>query len=236
MAAKPRTDVERTQYLVRALQINPLQNADGLLSLRRRYHGVVDDRVRSDSADLRGQREAVSRLLDQLRENFWTMKPDELTQALAKIPAEPFPDLNLAVNRLQTLAEVRPTLAQLSQNKHFDGDLFSSLKRVLVLPPREAEGVREKTLKSLDSRSRLKKARRMITLLKRDAPEVYALEQAWFERLDAARMTSAGTVSAASGTSDGEGIRFAGLGWAGGVIVLVLLRLIFKGLFWSSQP
>lgn len=235
MNPKPRTDAECNQYLVRALQINPLQNANGLLKLRRQFHGITEDRVRDDAKDIRAQREETATLLDQLRENFWSMKPTELAQALANIQAGPFPDLKSAVDRLQTLAEFRPLLAQLSQDKHFDGELFSSLKRVLVLPPREAEGVREKTLKSLDSRPKLKRTRRMIALLQREAPEVFALEKAWFNRLDAAKQTSAGTVSSSSATSDGSGFSLGGLGWAGGVLVLILARLILKGLLWSSH-
>lgn len=234
MTPTPRTDAECTQYLVRALQINPLQNANGLLKLRRQFHGILEDRVHDDSQDIRAQREEASTLLDQLRENFWSMKPTELAEALAKIQVEPFPDLKSAVDRLRTLAEFRPLLAQLSRDKHFDGELFSSLKRVLILPPREAEGVRERTLKSLDSRLKLKKARRMIALLQREAPEIFALEKAWFNRLEAARQTSAGTVSAAA-NSDGSGFSLGGLGWAGGVLVLIVLRLILKGLLWSSH-
>lgn len=231
MPATPRSDADRVMYLARALQFNPVQEANELLSLRRRFLGLTAARP-TESADadqLRAQRERVVSQLDDLRENFWTMTPDALQTAFAAMKSEPFPDLQLAVDRLKTLAVCRPKLAELSTRKAFDRELFASLKRVLVLPPRAAEGVREKAIKSLDSQLRVTRARRMAALLKQELPDIYALESVWLQRLG-------GVSPTASANSDRgswfrlDGVHLGKFGWVGFVFLLIVVRQIVRAL------
>lgn len=235
MPAKPRSDADRVKYLARALQFNPVHEASDLLTLRRRFLGIASA-GHADPADgerLRAQRERVVSQLDELRENFWTMTPAELQTAFAAIKSEPYPDLQLAVDRLKTLAVSRPKLAELSTRKTFDRELFASLKRVLVLPPRAAEGVREKAVKSLDSLKRVARARRMAKLLKQELPEIYALESVWLQRLGGVKPAT----TADSGLGSWfrwEWVSLGNLSWVGFVILLIVLRQIVRAVSGGS--
>ncbi len=178
------SEAERLRYLAEVLEMNPVVKAEEMLQRRRAFHGLAGaaEVVVPRPAEVRQQREVTQGLIDQLRESFWSMKPGELKRAFAAIDASPFPDLQLAVDRLQTLARHRPALAKLSLHPHFNGELFSVLKRVLVLPSRAAEGARQKLLKELSAGKERKIFQAMIRLLKTELPELYELERAWFDR------------------------------------------------------
>jgi hypothetical protein len=219
--AVSRTDADRRKYLARALQLNPLRQAEDLLRLRRRFHGLetADAPGEAGSEQLRARRETVTAQFEELREKFWTLTPAELEAAFQQISAARFPDLEQGVQRLRVLAEYRPGLALLAQHKHFDGELFSHMKRILVLPQRQAEAIREKALRELDTRAKIRKAKRMIALLRKRSPEIHRLEAAWFERLAKAKPTA---------TSGGEiDYTYGGVGAAGVIIAIIVMRLLF---------
>jgi hypothetical protein len=233
MKAVQRSDDERVAYLVDALQRNPLQDAEGLLERRRVYHGCSTTVATAASlTQVRDQREIARGRVEEIRENFWVMTPAELKRALESLDTSAYPDLHQVVQRLRILADNRPKLAKIAQHRDFDGDLFSSLKRVLVLPSRAAEGAREKAVKSRNTHQQVKAARKMAALLKAQVPAIYEIEASWLDRLSRkSTATPAPAQSRAGWAFSGWFEDLGSVSWIGAIVLLIVLRLALRA--WS---
>lgn len=172
-------------YLVRMLQLNPAAASDQIIAIRSRALRLAprDQAAGANARSSAARRASVLRRLEQIRTQCWTASPADLLAQLAALPVDDLPDLSQAVRRLQVLVHNRPLLPQLATHRDFDGDLFSSLKKVLAGSSRETSVVREQTVSRFRSAHLRKRGRRMIKLLKRQAPALYELESNWFESL-----------------------------------------------------
>jgi len=173
-----------TAYLKRALGMNPQFEGDAIIALRSRTLGLKRPTAAASVDTRREQRRNKAlRVLETLREKCWTSSPEHLLKSLTKLDLDDLPDLQQAARRLETVARNRAKLPQLANHKHFDGDFFSCLKQVLAASPRETAVLREQVLASFRAGKLRKRGRRMIGLLKKELPELYALEVDWFESL-----------------------------------------------------
>lgn len=180
----PRTDAERNAYLQTVLQMNPLQRAEEILALRNRYRRIKTPTTRAvTEVDTRELRQQAVDGLQQVREQFWKERLTTLQQSLDALPLKPFPDLRKAAQRLKVVATHRQDFPGLAESPGFDPDLFSRLKQILVVSPREAGPLKEAVQESFAEAGPRKRALKMLALLERELPDVYALEEDWFDLL-----------------------------------------------------
>lgn len=184
----PRTDAERSEYLRKVLQLNPLQRAEEILALRNRFRGICSPAAERAAAerDPRELRQQAQDGLQQVREHFWKEKLSTLQQTLDALPLKDFPDLRKAGQRLKVMAQHRQDFPALAEEPGFDPNLFGRLKQILVLPPRDAGPLKEAVQESFAEPRARKQALKMLALLERELPPVYKLEADWFDLLRSA--------------------------------------------------
>ncbi len=183
------TDEQRSiNYLVQVLQRNPLEESASIIRGRNRLLGLTKS-VTSQSqpgVDLgktRQQRERALQQVEQLRKIVWTAPLEQLRGELDAVSANRFPDIQATVKRLSTLVAQRSQFPSLVEHPHFDADFFSTLKEVLASPPREVAILKERQIVAFGKRKKRRRGKKMLRLLKKEQPALYALEAAWLDSL-----------------------------------------------------
>lgn len=222
-------------YMVRLLQMNPIQEGEEIVRARMKALGLAKPTEVAQSAPVEVQqadRRKVLAELEAVRSQFWSMSIDELKTKLSALDSQGFGDLDVAIGRLRVVANRRAQFPALASKRGFDGEFFSALKEVLIRSPRDTAILREKVLSTFRNRSRRKSGRQMVALLKTEMPAIYQLEADWFDslcrqkaQLPSIRFTSSGGGSGASSIYAGSGARSY---WWVAVLVMVAVRG-----FWS---
>lgn len=185
--AKAQARQRAIDYMVQLLQMNPVHEGAAIIAVRSEALGLTKKAVPQPAPTVDDQKEDRRKLLDQLealRKQFWTMPLDALNQQLGALNGQGFADLEAAVKRLRIVAAHRARFPALAQHADFSGEIFSSLKEILTRSPRDTAVLREQVLSKFRNRSHRKSGRKMIALLKRELPAIYALEADWFDTLD----------------------------------------------------
>lgn len=183
------TDKAALEHAARCLRLNPMWQAGEVLESRAGLLGLVDRRAEEQARATR-QAEKKNALREQLlkvRAAIWTAPLPQLQKKLDSLPVGSDPDLKPVADRLRVLVATRARLPQLTQDPDFNGDFFECFKQILTGSPRASAAVRERVLTSFDDRRLAQRGRRMIELLRRETPEVCALEDAWLTRLQKKR-------------------------------------------------
>lgn len=231
--------IDRTQeryrqcvnYLVKALQRNPLDESAQIVSGRSKLLGQNAMRPAAMAAtreDHRQKRQDIFDEVERLRRDFWAAPLVELRSALAKLDASDFPDLRAAVDRLKLVALHRGEFPDLVRHRHFDSSFFAVFKEVLVSSPREVAVTRERALASFAKRGR--RGKKMIQLIKRTLPAIYDLEAGWLNSLSKQKRAVAASTKQATASpfvGDREGFNIP---WWAIILGIVLLRVLFLGL------
>ena len=224
----------RTQaYLQRTLSMNPIWEADHILSLRRKAFripmAVAERKVATNSSDDQSRREAMRRAVDKIQHEFWTLPLEELQRRIGAIDVKDAPDLSGVLQRLRTTAICRAEFPKLASSPGMHLPLFHAFKTAVVLPPNEAGYVREQFLRSIDDRKELKRIKKSIAVIQRDYSVLFALEKDWFKMIrDLKKPPRERVVTEPSFSSwfDFEGFE---LGWPAvfvlGFFIRILLRL-----------
>jgi len=176
-----KSDAERVAYLADVLKMNPLLKAEEILNRRNRFLGTpsASATLQSSAVEFYEQREKATRTIARLRAEFWKLDLKVLVKTLRALEVKPYPDLQIAAARLQVLARHRADLPALSEDRTFDGALFTKLKLILVSSPRDAAPIKDQTMRSLENADRLRQAQPMVKLLQARLPDVYDLEADW---------------------------------------------------------
>jgi hypothetical protein len=172
--------------MVRLLRMNPIHQGTEIIDARREALGLAKEAkaTRSTPAeDVRALRRKVLDQLESLRSQFWAMPIDDLNKQLNALDNQGFVDLEASIARLRIVAAYRDQFPLLGGKPGFDSDFFFVLKKVLIRSPRDTAEVREQILSSFRNRSRRKRGRRMVALLKTEMPAIYELEADWFDTL-----------------------------------------------------
>jgi hypothetical protein len=173
-------------HMVRLLRMNPVHQGAEIIDARREALDLATEAKATRSPPAEEVRALRRKVLDQLvslRSRFWAMPIDDLNKQLGALDNQGFVDLEVSIARLRIVAAYRDQFPALSQTPGFDGDFFSVLKDVLIRSPRDTAVIREQLLSSFLNRSRRKRGRRMVALLKTEMPAIYELESDWFDTL-----------------------------------------------------
>lgn len=211
-------------YAARCLRMNPMWEADEVLHARAEAHGVESagaasaQRVREASE----QSAQLRQRLYEIRDEVWKATPDKLNNSLAGLPLEGQPELQELAARLHVIVKTRSQLPALTQSKRFDGDFFDCFKQVLSGGPRESAAMRERVAASFQDKALRKRGARMIQLLRKETPELYALESEWLQWLPKQKGGGSARSVVVEGGGD-EGSSYGCLWW---FLIIAVIRIL----------
>ena len=211
-------------YMVRVLQMNPVQQCDEIVDARSTIIGQAKKPGQAKSqetGDAKVERRNLLTELDSLRAKFWSLPPETLQTKLTQLNGRGYADLDAAVARLRVVAAHRDEFPKLADKLGFDRYIVDSLKEILTKSPRDVALLKEHELAAFRKRSEHKRGRRIVKLIKRELPAIYELEANWFDALY--KQKAKGTlVVSANRALVGSGTNGRGYWW---VIVLVVSGL-----------
>ena len=222
---------QKVQYLVQVLQRNPLEESDRIIRGRNRLLGlqtatVKPTRLGADLDHSRKLRERALKQVEQLRQAIWTAPLENLRSGLGSIRAQQFPDIQATVERLSTVVNHRSELPSLTVHPEFDPDLFNAFKQVLASSPREVAILKERQIVAFGNSKRRRRGKKMINLLKKELPALYALEAAWLESLTRQKKPAAVAQTQTSETEFGSS--GGGFPWWGYILAVSAIRGLVK--------
>lgn len=208
-------------HVVRCLRLNPMWQADEVLASRAALHGVDVTKQNPYQAaiDASARKSALRNKVYKLRYQIWNEPTDQLARKLGNLRLEGEPELTKIAERLRVIVDARMKLPQLTQHRDFDGDFFECFKQVLTGSVRQNAEMRERVTASFQDRMLRKRGQRTIKLLRREAPELAALESDWLTRLSRQRGMSAVNSYSATRSDASESWWWP----PGGVIFLLIL-------------
>ena len=219
------------EYLASVLLFNPIFQADEILAARDRFLGRSC--ARSDW-ELREQYETATSRLESLRYRLWTAGDDELGTELADLVVGEFSDLVIAAERLRAVVQLRLEFSEIARHKHSDHELLNQLKAILAAEARESSRLKQcYLLQAVADSSKQVGRHRMVRLLHRRFPRVYALELEWLESIRQSRPIRPDTPTEAELIE-----RFNNhpiWGWICGLLVLGTVGLPLIWSVWNSR-
>lgn len=225
----PKTEeVRARRYLASALKLNPVLDGERIVALRSRFLRLESPDAAAGKKrppDIGELRQRMSSRLDDIRRSFWKSDVGLIRKKLSQLKLDRFPDLRLARERLMILAEHRHEFGQFAEKGVADPGFFKSLRVVLVAPPGVAAASRDELIESIRNPARLKQVRSMIRRIRKQMPEIYALESDWLDSI--ARMQKR-KVKKQSQNSGFFNIDLDGLGWVIWILVFVILRIVIR--------
>lgn len=175
-------DINRQrEYLTQVLRMNPVFQADEILKLRNDFLGIVSKEQRSLSDRARKQqlRQQATNAIKSVRAKMWKLAPEQLSDMAQSIDVRQLPDMRGAVERLKTVIDYRPQFEALTQHRLHHINLNNTLRRVVMLPPKEAGSLKESYLRKIVEQSDLKSMQKMVAMMETEFPAIYALESDW---------------------------------------------------------
>lgn len=159
---------------------------------------------------------AVQSEIEELRATFWTIPLPVLVDKLQAIDCRSYPELAVAVERLKRAATIRTDFPNLSLRLKQNSVLFNCIKQSITLPPRDAAGMKEALLRSLQLGANLRSFRSGAELVRREFPQIYELDPEWFDQLQSLRKRRQGLVD------ENQRMRSSATTW---VIIAILVAL-----------
>ncbi len=226
---------EAGAYLKRVLKMNPLADAERMISLRQQFVGQGDKAVVSNSSfadpHQREQlREQVQNHLDEIRGAFWKAPAASLQKKLRSLPVDDFPDLKAAAGRLNSVLGVRESIDALRGDEDFHVNLFNMIRRLMTLGPAKAGELKGTYLFDLARSDHLKDARLMAKSIRQCHPQVYQLESAWFDQIIKTRRRKLANSTAGGFGEDIDGGNYGCLFMIAAYVVIKILISIARSM------
>jgi hypothetical protein len=215
-------------YMVRVLQMNPVQQCDQIVDARSAIvgQGKKPGHAKSQEAgEAKFERRNLLAELDSLRAGFWSLPPEVLETKLTQLSGRGYADLDAAVARLRVVATHRDEFPKLADKLGFDRYIVDSLKEILTKSPRDVALLKEHELAEFHTRSQRKRGRKIVKLIKRELPAIYELEADWFDAIYKQKATGMLRVSA-NGSLVGSGTNGRAYWWVIFIAVSALGRVL----------
>jgi len=182
MAEPRRLDERQEQFLRSMLRLEPSQWAsDGLGQLESFRH--TPESITAKHAEPPSHKEAqeILQLLDTCKKNFWQDRSESWMTKLQAVNFDRFPELQAAAQRIHRWYLVRSELIELAKKMGKDS-LAGKLQLMATMSAREIA-----FLKASISQEEFKwfgpNYRKQSRRIKREYPQVYALDPDWFDEL-----------------------------------------------------
>lgn len=168
-------------YLAQVLRLNPVFQSDEILKLRNQFLGVVskEQQALTDRYQKQQLRQKATDRLKRVRAQMWTQSPEKLASMIQSIDVRQLPDMRGAVERLKTVVKHHADFQALSQHPLQHINLTNTLKRAVMLPPKEAGSLKESYLRKIVEQSDLKDIQEMVAMMETQYPALHALESDW---------------------------------------------------------
>lgn len=182
---RKRSGIQTRRYLEGVLKLSPVIAAQQMVELRWRFCGFNTETTVDGSAsdDVAERRKWNRRELEKIRSAFWLLDPAQSRQALDELLVDDLPELKIGVDRLKQLSLCHGDMNELAKHKKRDINLYNTFRRLVMLPPRKAGGVKEKYLRSLAYAENIERVHRMVKMMRAEYPDLYAIESDWFTQI-----------------------------------------------------
>ncbi len=172
---------EVRSYLLKMIERPPISDADGIVEQRHQFLNValyqphlIDGAIDGDGIkDLQQRLEAV-------RTTFWQLPEGQLLELLSADEFRRVPELSMLADKLRRWAHLRPQFPLIAKRFGKKLALFEQLRQLVALPPVGAAGLQERILRQMQ-RGMSKEYKSQVRILSSEFPQVYAMEQHWFE-------------------------------------------------------
>lgn len=215
-------------YMVRLLQMNPVQQCNQIIDARSAIVGEAKKPGQAKSheaGEAKVERRSLLTELESVRAEFWSMPLETLQAKLTQLNGRGYADVDAAVARLRVVAVHRDGFPKLAEKLGFDRYIVDSLKEILTKSPRDVALLKEHELAAFRTRSQYKRGRRIAKLIKREMPAIYELEADWFDALSKQKVQGALRFSS-NRALVGSGTNGRGYWWVIIVIVSALGRVL----------
>jgi hypothetical protein len=216
------TNAKAIAYLTEVLRMNPVNSGPEIVSRRADFLNIRKQVALEDPQAKQLRRQRTRQQIDSLREQFWSITPEQLRAQVDAIRVRDFPEMQSAVDRLRLVSAFRTEFERLALHPLTQKHLFFHFKRIMMLPPREAGSVKEAFLRNVADRGSVKEIKAMVKMMKKEFPELYRAESGW---LNAVAKTKDRSVAAAD-TSGGVAFELPIPGWLIGVVIIVIIRIL----------
>jgi hypothetical protein len=183
-------DEHQVAFLRNMLAANPQDDARKILRQRAMYLEnpdiVLAEVIDDESYDPRVR---AQMMLNEVRDEFWTMDQQRLYFKLRLLSQSGFADIVAATRKLEALAAQRESLMGLPQSYVLDLNFYTAFCRVLTASPAEANQIREQQLRwmrpennpaYLTANHAIKHTAGIICNL---LPAVYQIEASWLNEI-----------------------------------------------------
>ena len=174
------TASQKRKYLARVLRMNPLSESEKIIAFRATILGKTAENKQLPDNSVQQLRQNATRKIEELRKRFWTTPQNQLLQELQSIDVSQLPDMQHSVARLQTIARLLPQFEKLAQHPQTRINLVNTIKRMIMMSPREAGSVKAAYLRKASYASALPIVQNMIVMMHSEFPQIYDLESDWF--------------------------------------------------------
>ena len=210
------------QYLQRVLSLSPVESATKILN-RRAYHLGIRKPIKPVSEeDLQRKRGRAEEQINQIRKDFWTTNVTTLNQSIKAVNAKDFPELQTALDRLKMVSTFRSDFETLGTHPAKVDNLLLALKRLVIVPPKQAGALKESYLKKVADGKALKDIQKMVAVIRKEFPNLYRMEA---DFLDSVAKVKGRYVSPESASS-GPMIDFEIPAWIIYVGVFLIIRIL----------
>lgn len=199
------------EYLGRCLELDLVEEPATLFELRRQY------REPPAAAAPVEDREVLEASLARTAEEFYELSDDELQRRL-DLELAAYPDLERYRARLRRVADVLDSVERALEDPSLSTRFSCALRDALIARRSEAVGIKQELLKALSAVGVRKQAIRSVKHLRAEYPEVYALEEPWFDEIRAAKRR----------VKDSSPVRKAGLGFFGVYVIIKIISAIVR--------
>jgi len=220
-------------YLDRVLSLSPVTSAQTMVEMRWRFCGL--NSKASEPAvlmmDIGERRNRIRHQLEEIRSGFWLVNAPQLRQSLDSLKVDDLPELKAGVDRLKLLSLHREDFGSLATHKHREINLYNTFRRMVMLPPRKAGGLKERYLRSLAQAPNLKRVHQMVKMMRKEYPELFEIESDWFSQILKIKSRYVDEKSSGGGGFDFDiGIP----SWMYVVTVILIVRILAAMLRFSS--
>ena len=231
-----RTLSQAREYLDTVLSMDPMHRSAEMVELRWNYCGFAPPKSPTaksvDVKSLREHRAAVENRLENVRVNFWTTDPKELSKILNKLDVSEFPELKSGVKRLKRILSQLNSIQSLSRHGETEINLYNTFRRIIMSPTKEAGKLKERYLRQLAGSSSQQQVRRMVKMMRTEFPDIFDIESDWFEQISRVKLKASKSKPDTSerydpyGEDRGNGL-FSGIPpWAICLTLWVLFKII----------
>lgn len=177
------TASQKRKYLARVLRLNPVHQSTKIIQLRNQLLGKTPAVEAFDQEKIAARRDRAVQQIEEIRNQMWRQHPKRLTEMLGSIDIRQLPELKSAIEKLRLVIRNHAAITKLTRHPDQHINLTNTLKRVVMLPPRDSGSVKESYLRQIIESPDLKDIQKNVDLLQQKFPHIYAMESDWFESI-----------------------------------------------------